>query len=107
MSTREHDTPYSPAPWRISPCQPIGESGEWEADHYIQDAEGHTFAMVFENVDDADGNQQNSDAALIAAAPLMYEALREVVELLYGELGSAQTYRKAKAALKAAEGKEV
>lgn len=65
-------TKHTPGPWRVVPCGGISTAIQRAAPMPLG-------AAVIATVSHSDGETQAADARLIAAAPAMLEALREIV----------------------------
>ena len=101
-----HTTKHTPGPWQISAIQNEPEKMS------IIDADMCFVAEVWQTYIDGESRQQ-AHAALIAAAPAMYEALQALLALIgdedlpdNGELSGASICDFARSALAQAEGRE-
>ena len=100
-----HTTKHTPGPWQISAIQNEPEKMS------IIDADMCFVAEVWQTYIDGESRQQ-AHAALIAAAPAMYEALQALLALIgdedlpdNGELSGASICDFARSALAQAEGR--
>lgn len=101
-----HTTKHTPGPWEV---KPIGKQLYVEA----KDGQGFVCDMqINDALGETDSPHIRADAHLIAAAPAMYEALKEIDDQLdqftlkaQEELGLREALLKIRAALAQAEGK--